>query len=171
MPPLQTNNKKPTVSTAHYHDYNPQLTGVEAKSGIISRLYANEVFWFIMYGTQGGWGHCSGVSPLWLLIHNTIAGTHTHNHNHTVAEGGGIEETIKYICPAYPSPPPPTPPRWKLSTSVRTIDWEHGSSVAGSRWGQTVSRAACSVRAGTTLRMTETQGTRAEVGGVKARMC
>lgn len=93
-----------------------------------------------MYGTQGGWGHCSGVSPLWLLIHNTIARTHTCTHtfpnNHTVAEGGGIEETIKYICPAHPPLPFP-PPRWKLSTSVRTIDWRHKRLVAGSRWGQT----------------------------------
>lgn len=44
MPSLQTNNKKPTVSTAHYHDYNPYPTSGEANSGIISSLYANGVF-------------------------------------------------------------------------------------------------------------------------------
>lgn len=46
-----------------------------------------------MYGTQGGWGHCSGVSPLWLLIHNAFGGTHTQN---AVAEGrelGGQSNT------------------------------------------------------------------------------
>lgn len=68
---------------------------------------------------DGGIAQVCHGSDYWfitLLLEHTHTHTraHTFPNSHTVAEGGGIEETIKYICPAPPPPLSPPPP----STSV-----------------------------------------------------
>lgn len=58
---------------------------------------------------DGGIAQVCHHSDYWfitLLLERTHMHACVHTNSHTVAEGGGIEETIKYICPAYPSPPP-----------------------------------------------------------------
>lgn len=121
-----------------------------------------------MYGTQGGRGHCSGVSPLWLLIHNTMAGTHTYTHNQTVAEGGGIEETIKYICPSCPSPPPSFSTRVEIEHFSK--DYWLGTQEAGGKQQMRPHHAAAPAVWGLGLHSGWPGGSgfRAEVGGVKA---
>lgn len=61
--------------------------------------------------------------------------THIAKQPHSSRRWGNWgDNQIHLSCPP---PLPFPPPRWKLSTSVRTIDWRHKRLVAGSRWGQT----------------------------------